>query len=609
MTTVNIVGTYLDSLGVATDIVGIGVIILLAVFLLKLKQRSDTQVQSLATSELRYRSLVETAGSAIITLTPDGHIDEWNREAERVYGWSKEEAQTKNYVTLCIAKSNRRQVRTELESVQKGHTLREVEHEIQSRGGAKRVLLWNLDLLYDNEHRSTGTIAIGQDITDRMRSKAQLDCSHKELERKNRELTGAKEIAEAASRAKSTFLANMSHELRTPLNAIIGYSDLLTEDFQDRGNTEMVPDLRRIWSAGKHLLRIINDILDLSKIEAGKMSLVLESFDLTELVNDAVTTISTLATRTGNIVEVDCSEDLGVITADRTRVRQIFLNLLSNACKFTEQDTITMAATRTCLNGQHRVTIAVSDNGIGMTPEQLQKLFQPFSQADDSSTRQYEGTGLGLAISRRFCQMMGGDITVSSDYGKGSTFTMHLPIQVDSVNTVTVQAPTPVASNGNGSTTGDGARPVLLIDSDPSTGEFLSRTLAKEGLELKIASQGRVGLEMARELHPSVIILDMVMPDMDGCEVLSALRSDPAVASIPAVMLTILDEQPKAYESGATDYLFKPVDRNLLVNCLRKHTTGVVGRAPIDEMASVADVAFSPSPPNHLTHIADMSGK
>ena len=259
-----------------------------------------------------------------------------------------------------------------------------------------------------------------------------------------------KEVAEEASRAKSTFLANMSHELRTPLNAIIGYSDMLKEDLEDRGHTEMIPDLTRIWSAGKHLLRIINDVLDLSKIEAGKMSLVLESFNLAELVEEAVTSITPVAARAGNTLEVYCSDDLGIITADRTRVWQVLLNLLSNACKFTEQDTITITVHRASQGDGHQLTIAVSDNGIGMTTDQRKNLFQPFSQADDSSTRRYEGTGLGLAISRRFCQMMGGDITVMSEYGKGSTFTILLPARVDTSQPHTIHAPFQAATNGNG---------------------------------------------------------------------------------------------------------------------------------------------------------------
>ena len=246
--------------------------------------------------------------------------------------------------------------------------------------------------------------------------------------RRTSDLNIAKEIAEAASRAKSTFLANMSHELRTPLNAIIGYSDLLMESAEEPGKAETIPDLVRIHAAGQHLLRIISDILDLSKIEAGKMSIELESVDVSDLIDDAVTTVALLAMRTGNTVQVSVSNDLGFLHADRTRLKQILLNLLSNACKFTEKDTIVLTAARTGVDGQETIKISVTDHGIGMSQDEMKTLFQPFTQGDASSTRKHEGTGLGLAISRRFCQIMGGDITVTSDPGVGSTFTIELPV-------------------------------------------------------------------------------------------------------------------------------------------------------------------------------------
>lgn len=249
-----------------------------------------------------------------------------------------------------------------------------------------------------------------------------------QVRRRTSDLNIAKEIAEAASRAKSTFLANMSHELRTPLNAIIGYSDLLMESAEEPGKTETIPDLVRIHAAGQHLLRLISDILDLSKIEAGKMSIELESVDVSDLIDDAVTTIALLAMRTGNTVQVSISNDLGFLHADRTRLRQILLNLLSNACKFTEKDTIVLTAARTSVDGQETIKISITDHGIGMTQDEMKTLFQPFTQGDNSSTRRHEGTGLGLAISRRFCQIMGGDIAVTSGPGVGSTFTVELPV-------------------------------------------------------------------------------------------------------------------------------------------------------------------------------------
>jgi signal transduction histidine kinase len=245
------------------------------------------------------------------------------------------------------------------------------------------------------------------------------------------QLRVAAEAAQAADRTKSQFLATMSHELRTPLNAIIGYSEMLEEMARDDGADDYLGDLQKITSAGKHLLALINDILDLSKIEAGKMELYLETFDLAALVKEVVATVQPLVQKNGNSLDVEAGDDLGGMHADVTRIRQCLYNLLSNASKFTDKGTITLGVSRQADQGREWVILRVSDTGIGMTPEQLQKLFEVFSQADASTTRKYGGTGLGLAISRRFCRMMGGDIQVHSEAGKGSTFTMLLPAVVE----------------------------------------------------------------------------------------------------------------------------------------------------------------------------------
>ncbi len=268
---------------------------------------------------------------------------------------------------------------------------------------------------------------------------AQLTAANKLLrieiaERKRAEiaLQEALHKAEAASRAKSTFLANMSHELRTPLNAIIGYSEMLEEAALESGLADIIPDTQKIHNAGKHLLTLINDILDLSKIEAGRMELYLEKFDLGNLIEEVVATLHPLVEKNHNQLQVSCSVNLGVMYADLTKVRQILFNLLSNALKFTEGGTVILSATREPSGGSDWVYLQVSDTGIGMSAEQQQGLFQPFMQGDASTTRKYGGTGLGLAISRLFCQMMGGDITLESQLDIGSTFTVQLKAKVDS---------------------------------------------------------------------------------------------------------------------------------------------------------------------------------
>jgi signal transduction histidine kinase len=254
-----------------------------------------------------------------------------------------------------------------------------------------------------------------------------------QIQRQNLELTDARDRAEEVSRTKSAFLANMSHELRTPLNAIIGYSEMLQEEVTENGQEELVPDLVKIHSSGKHLLGLINDILDLSKIEAGKMTLHAEPFDLATLVRDVASTIQPMIEKNGNSLAVVGASDLGEMHSDVTRVRQVLLNLLSNAAKFTAKGTVALTAGGFTREGTPWVRFAVRDSGIGMTPDQIRRLFRPFTQADSSTTRKYGGTGLGLAISRRFCNMMGGDVTVESVEGEGSTFTVELPMRAPDV--------------------------------------------------------------------------------------------------------------------------------------------------------------------------------
>ena len=384
----------------------------------------------------------------------------------------------------------------------------------------------------------------------------------REIEDKSREL-------EVASGHKSEFLANMSHELRTPLNAIIGYSEMLEEEAKDLGQEAFVPDLEKIHGAGKHLMSLINNVLDLSKIEAGKMDVYLENFEIAPMIHDVVATVKPLAEKNANALQIHCADGLGAMRADLTKFRQTLFNLLSNACKFTERGTITVWASRENVNGCEWVSFSVADTGIGMSAEQTSKLFQAFTQADSSMTRKYGGTGLGLTISRNFCHMMGGEIRVESALGHGSRFTVRLPAEV--VEPKGAPAAVSEESDPFTSQAPAGAHTVLVIDDDPTVHDLMRRFLHKERLQMIAASGGEEGIRLARELRPAVITLDVLMPGMDGWAVLAALKSDSLLSDIPVIMLTIMDEKQMGYALGAADYLTKPIDWERLAVLLQRY--------------------------------------
>ena len=498
------------------------------------------------------RSLIESNIDALITTDPRGIITDVNKQMEALTGSTRDELIGAPFKD-CFTDPERADAGIRLVLAERKVT--DYELTARARDGKKTVVSYNATTFYDRDRKLQGVFAAARDVTERKRYEQSL---------------------QQANRAKSLFLANMSHELRTPLNAILGYSEMLQEEATERNlENEFGADLGKINAAGKHLLALINDILDLSKIEAGKMDLFLENFDLSTMIDEVASTIRPIVEKNANALHIECAADLGAMHTDQMKVRQALFNLLSNAAKFTQKGSITLEAGRESMDGREWIVFRVTDTGIGLSPEQIVKLFRDFTQADASTTRRFGGTGLGLALTRSFCQIMGGDVNVHSVLGEGSVFTIKLPALISEAKAGTATEATEASVENIGNDGSEALPPgscVLVIDDDAVQCDLTRRFLSKEGFSVRTAVGGEAGLRQARQLRPAVITLDVMMADMDGWNVLSALKADAALRDIPVIMLTMVDDPERGFALGAADYATKPVHRARLSQILTKHT-------------------------------------
>jgi PAS domain S-box-containing protein len=548
-------------------------------------ERKRTEVV-IRQTEAKYRSIFENAAEGICQTNVEGRYLSANPALAKILGYNSPEELTQHLTDINTQLYVQPQRRAEfIATVEAEQSISGFESQVYRQDGSKIWISENARVVKDVTGRVICYEGTVEEITERKKAAE--------------ELKQAKEAAIAANRAKSTFLANMSHELRTPLNAIIGYSEILAEESVDLGYGDLVPDLERIRSAGRNLLTLINDILDISKIEAGRMDLYIERFSIPALIESLVSTAQPLIDKNKNQLIIDCQADLTSMSADVTKVRQVLLNLLSNAAKFTTQGEIRLTTRwydrelspsnnvpSSSPREERFIQFQVRDSGIGMSVEQQKQLFQPFTQGDASTTRRYGGTGLGLTISQRFCQMMGGYITVKSEPDRGSTFTVILPLEVKNLTPtedsndetpeeteqdllMSTESSSQSASTQVSRSTQTGI--VLVIDDDPISRDLILRSLNVEPLQIKVASSGQEGLQLARTLQPDLITLDIMMPDMDGWSVLSHLKADPVLADIPVIVISFMGDESRGFALGASDYLTKPVDGKRLGNLLRKY--------------------------------------
>lgn len=530
-------------------------------------------------SERRLADIINFLPDATMVIDREGKVIAWNRAIEEMTGIEAKDMLGKgDYEYALPFYGERRPILIDLVLLPReeferrkyvkinryGEMLTGETYTPGLRQGA-RYLFATATPLHDSKGNIVGAAETIRDITERKQAEEELE--------------KAKEAADAANKAKSAFLANMSHELRTPLNAIIGFTRIVRRKAEGVLPEKQTENLDKVLVSSEHLLNLINTTLDIAKIEAGRMDVLAANFRISPLIDLCVNTSQTLI-KPNVMLEKQVDENLNIVYSDQDKIRQIILNLLSNAAKFTPSGKIVLSAYR---EGTENLRIDVTDTGIGISPEALPRIFKEFQQADTSTTRQYGGTGLGLAISRNLARLLGGDLTVESELGKGSTFTLVIPMQYKSkvlspeegyqissarAETIVTREPEqePVQHTGAGSA----RKRVLVIDDDPDAIYLLQENFEQEEFEILGTRDGKDGLRLARERHPHAILLDIVMPGADGWQILHDLKEDPATADIPVILLTIVDKKALGFRLGASAYLLKPLDPAAVIDALNR---------------------------------------
>ena len=518
--------------------------------------------------EERFRTLVQASAAIIWTADATGAFaraqPNWNRftgqTVEEAMGWGR---------LACVHPDDVEDTRAVWRAAVATREPIALEHRIRRHDGEWRYMALSAAPVIEDDGTIREWVASHTDISDRREAELML--------------SAAKDAAESANRAKSSFLANMSHELRTPLSAVIGYSEMMEEEVEDLGETGLLTDLGKIKSNARHLLSLINDVLDLSKIEANRMDTFAEGVQVATLVEEAAGTVGALVAQKGNELVVDVAPDAGAMHTDVVKLRQCLFNLLSNASKFTENGRVTLQVRR---EGEMDATVLVFrvvDTGIGMTEEQLGRLFQRFAQADETTTRKFGGTGLGLAITKAFSRLLGGDITVESTYGEGTTFTLRLPAYMPEQQTYEDGSAVPGREHQEDRQT------VLVIDDDPAQLELMVKFLERQDFNVRTASNGQSGLEIARMVKPRAITLDVMMPHVDGWAVLTALKADPELAKIPVIMVTFNNDNGLSATLGAADHVDKPVRWDKLKSVMERFRDAEGDVLVVDDDPSVRE--------------------
>ncbi len=595
-------------------------------------ERQTRLYESLEQSKEYLNKVLNTSADMIVVADREGYITDCNTAAEKMLGYERDELIGTKASDYWYSPGERREIAERLE---REESISNYETKLKRKDGRLIDISLSISLLRDDSNRVIGTVGVSKDITEKKRYEEELKALNERLEERvlerTRELEAANRELEKSNKLKSQFIANMSHELRTPLNSIIGFSETLIEMPVGRLNEKQERYIRNIHTSGKHLLQLINNILDLAKIEAGRLSLYCEGFLLRPVIEEAISIVEMLARKKNITIHHDIGEDIKAITADRVKFKQILYNLLSNAIKFTPERgdvylTVDLVTPSEGLKfssmgeGQRLLRVSVKDTGIGIRSEDMDRIFNEFEQADNSYTRRYEGTGIGLSLTKRLVEMHGGLIWVESRVGEGSIFSFVMPLlerkkgtgaeeEADKTVAASIVPESDYAFEAGPRNT------ILIVEDDRATSELLTLQLKDAGYLVAHAYDGVEAVKKAVELRPFAVILDVMLPGKDGWEVLQDIRSLPDTKDIPVVVYSVVDNRELGFALGATDYLTKPVDRKTLISKLnelsftKKRRRQIVNIMVVDDNPEAVELIASMLEPEGFNVIKAYGGR